>query len=264
MKKLLACLLMLLLLVSGIALAAEDDSLNYVTDKGTLIVGFDPGFPPMGFADADGNYVGFDLDVAAAVCETLGVDLVLQPIDWDAKELELSSKNIDCIWNGFTMTEERKEALTFSDPYMANEQVLVVKADSEVQTLADLAGSSLGVQAASSAVDALDAAEDFKASLGEVSEYDMNTVLLMDLNKGGVDVALLDIIVAGYYMSTEDVDFRILEEALAPEEFGVGFRKEDVALADAVNGALLELAGNGKLAEISTKWFTEDITTIGK
>lgn len=263
MKKLLACVLMLVMMVPVALSATEaDDSLQYVLDKGTLVVGFDSGFPPMGFADEDGNYVGFDLDVAAAVADLLGVTLVAQPIDWDAKELELNGKNIDCIWNGFTMTPEREEAFSFTVPYMANEQVLVVKADAPYQTLADLAGANLGVQAASSAVNALNAAEGFRETLGDVAEYDMNTVLLLDLDKGGVDVALLDVIVAGYYMSTEGADFRILEEALAPEMFAVGFRKEDVALTDAVNGALKTLAENGTLAEISTQWFTEDITII--
>ncbi len=264
MKKLLACLMALMMLVPFAAQAegATDGSLQYILDKGELVVGFDPGFPPMGFTDENGEFTGFDLELAGAVCDILGVKLVPQPIDWDAKEMELNSKNIDCIWNGFTITPEREEAFSFSMPYMANEQVLVVKAESLYQTLADLAGKKLGVQATSSAVDALNAAADFKASLGEVAEFDMNTVLLMDLNKGGVDVALLDVIVAGYYMSTEDVEFRVLEEALAPESFGIGFRKEDVTLTDAVNQALIELAFNGVMAEISTDWFTADITTV--
>ncbi len=265
MKKLLACLLSLLLFVPLFAQAeAADSSLQYILDKGELVLGFDPGFPPMGFADADGEYVGFDLDLAYAVCDILGVSLVLQPIDWDAKELELNSKNIDCIWNGFSVTPERQEAFSLSIPYMANEQVLVVKADSKYEALSDLAGAVLGVQAGSSAKDALDAAAEFKASLGEVAEYDMNTVLLMDLDKGGVDVALLDVIVAGYYMATENVEFRVLEEALAPEEFAVGFRKGEVALTEAVNAALIELAFNGVMAEISTEWFTDDITTVAE
>ncbi len=264
MKKLLACMIALMMLVPFAAQAegGTDGSLQYILDKGELVVGFDPGFPPMGFTDENGEFTGFDLDLAGAVCDILGVKLVPQPIDWDAKEMELNSKNIDCIWNGFTMTPEREEAFSFTMPYMANEQVLVVKAESPYQTLADLAGKKLGVQATSSAVDALNAATDFKASLGEVAEFDMNTVLLMDLDKGGVDVALLDVIVAGYYMSTENVEFRVMEEALAPESFGVGFRKEDKALTEAVNQALIDLAFNGVMAEISTDWFTADITTV--
>jgi len=262
MKKLIAILLTLTMLVPFAALA--DGSLQAILDKGELVFGFDPGFPPMGFTDADGEYIGFDLDVAYAVCDILGVDLVLQPIDWDAKEMELNSGNIDCIWNGFTITPAREEVISFSFPYMANEQVLVVLADSEYVTLADLAGASLGVQAGSSAVDALNNAAEFKASLGDVAEFDMNTTLLMDLAQGGVDVALLDVIVAGYYMSTEDVSFRILEEALAPELFGVGFRKADLELTEAVNQALVELAFNGVLEEISTDWFTTDITIIAE
>ena len=267
MKRILVCLLALMMVMpAALAEDATDGSLQYVLDKGTLVVGFDPGFPPMGYTDEDGEYVGFDLDLAYAVCDVLGVEMVPQPIDWDAKELELNAKNIDCIWNGFTMTPAREEAFSFSMPYMKNEQVLVVKADSTYQTLADLAGKSLGVQAASSAVDALNAAEEFKASLGEVAEFDMNTTLLMDLNAGNVDVALLDVIVAGYYMAREEVEFRVLEEALAPESFAIGFRKEDVALTNAVNEALIQLTfgDDNILAEISTEWFTSDITTIAE
>lgn len=268
MKKLLLCLLSLLLLFPTVMHAeAGDGSLQYILDKGELILGFDPGFPPMGFQNEDGEYVGFDLDVAYAVCDLLGVDLVLQPIDWDAKEMELNAKNIDCIWNGFSVTPEREAAFSLSMPYMANEQVLVVRADSAYQTLADLAGAKLGVQAQSSAVDALNAAADFKAGLSEVAEFDMNTVLLMDLTAGNVDVALLDVIVAGYYMATqEDANLRVLEEALAPELFAIGFRKADVELTDAVNQALIELAfgEDGVLAAISTEWFTSDITIIAE
>jgi len=262
MKKLLALFVVLILLPFAALSEASDGSLAYIQDKGSLILGFDPTFPPMGFMDEDGEYTGFDLELAYAVCDILGVDLVLQPIEWTAKELELNTKNIDCIWNGFSVTPEREEAFSFTLPYMANEQVLVVKAGSGYETLADLSGKILGLQAGSSAADALDAAEAFKASLGEIAEYDDNVVVLMDLNKGGIDVALLDVIVAFFYMSTEHVDFMILEEALAPEYYAVGFRKADVELTGAVNAALIELAFNGIMAEISTEWFTEDITII--
>lgn len=266
MKKMMIWLLaMMMILPMAVHAEGTDGSLAYIQEKGTFVLGFDPGFPPMGFQNDEGEYVGFDLDVAYAVCDILGVELVLQPIDWDAKEMELADKNIDCIWNGFSMTPAREEALSMSMPYMANEQVLVVRNDSTYKTLADLAGAKLGVQAESSAVDALNAAEEFKASLADVAEFDMNTVLLMDLAQGGVDVALLDVIVAGYYMSTkEDADFRVLEEALAPEYFAIGFRKEDVELTEVVNAALIDLAFNGVLEEISTDWFTSDITTIAE
>lgn len=263
MKKLLACLMALMMVLPMAAFAeATDGSLDYIKEKGNLVVGFDPGFPPMGYTNADGEYEGFDLDVAYAVCDIMGVELVLQPIDWDAKELELNAKNIDCIWNGFTVTPEREEAFTLSMTYMENEQVLVVRAEDEYQTLADLAGKKLGVQAMSSAVDALNASGAFKDSLSDVAEFDMNTVLLLDLAAGGVDVALLDVVVAGYYMATEEVDFRVLEETLAAEKYAIGFRKGEETLKEAVDDALVELAFNGVMAEISTEWFTDDITTV--
>lgn len=265
MKKVFAVLLAMVMMTSLCAFAhAEDDSLQKVLDKGTLVLGFDPGFPPMGFTTEDGDYVGFDIDLAYELCALLGVELQLQPIDWSAKELELNSGNIDVIWNGFSINPEREAALTFSMPYINNEMVLLVKADAPYQTLADLAGKKLGLQAGSTAVDALNNAADFKASLGEVAEFDMNTVLLLDLEAGGVDVALLDVIVANYYIVTEGAQFRALEETLAPEMMGIGCRKNDLALVEAINDALIELAFNGVMEEIAINWFGEDITIIAE
>lgn len=267
MKKLFSMLLAALMVLSlgFTALASDaDNSLQAIVDKGEFVLGFDESFPPMGFKDEDGKHVGFDLDVAAALCEVLGVKLVLQPISWAAKELELNSGAIDCIWNGFTMTPERQEALSFSVPYLENAQILVVKKDSEAQTLADLNGKALALQAGSSAADALSAAEDFKASLKEIAEFDDNMVALMELDQGGVDAVLMDIIVANYYIAQKGAEYRVLSEALAPELFGIGMRKGDAALTAAVNDALETLVESGKLAEISTVWFGEDITVAGK
>lgn len=266
MKKLLSIILALTMALGccgACADAAVDASLDKVLEKGQLIMGLDDSFPPMGYRDADGNVVGFDIDLAAEVCARMGIELVIQPISWDAKTLELNSGNIDCIWNGFTITDSLKEQLTFSDPYLANKQVVVVRGDSEVQTLADLAGKNLGLQAGSSAVAALDAFPEFRDSV-EVSEFKDNMTAMLDLEKGGLDAVLVDVIVAGYYFSQHEGDFRVLSEELTSEEYGIGFRKADLALAEKVNSTLLDMAADGKLAEISTKWFASDITTLGK
>lgn len=263
MKKMLACLMALCLLSPAASLAGETDgSFQYVLDKGTLVVGFVEDRSPMAYADADGNPVGFDVDVAYAVCDILGVELIAQNVQWDAAPAALSAKQVDCVWGGLAMTGENTEAFHFSLPYVDNQQVLVVRADSTYQALADFAGLTLGLQAASAA--ALDVAEAFKATLGNITEYETHTALLAALVEGSVDAALLDLTVAGHYMAAEHVEFRIVEEALASEMYGIGFGKEDIALADAVNAALIDLAFNGVLEEISTDWFTEDITIIAE
>lgn len=265
MKKTMCMLLVVLMaLTMGMCALAEDSDAAYVQDKGTLVVGMTL-FAPMNYYDTQsGAFVGFDTELATAVCERLGLEVEFVEINWDSKEIELNAKNIDCIWNGLSMTDARAQTIRFSMPYMHNEQVFVVKSESGYVTTQDLAGKALGVQAASSAVEALDAAADFRATLASVTEYDMNTELLAALDAGDVDVALMDVTMAGHYMATQDVAFHVLEEALAPELYAVGFRKADVALTEAVNDALATLAFNGVLEEIATDWFTDDITIVAE
>jgi len=232
-------------------------------DRDKLILGLDASFPPMGYTDEDGNIVGFDIDVAQAVCDKLGWELILQPIDWNANILELNSGNIDCIWNGMTVTAERAEAMSLSVPYMNNEQVIVVMADSEFYTLDDLAGHSLVLQSGSSAEDALNSASDFKASLSAVNALDDNMKVMMEIEQGSSDAALLDSILAEFYITINGAEkYRILDEALATEEYAIGFRKEDVALTNIMNETLKELYANGTLIEISNKWFGTDVFTL--
>lgn len=244
--------------------ATTDESWAKIKDKGELVLGMDEAFPPMGFRDADGQLVGFDVDLATEVCSRLGIELKLQPIDWKVKEQELNTEKIDCIWNGFTITDERLEAMTFTKPYMKNRQVIVLMEDSPVASLADLEGKKLGYQAGSSAEAALNGAEEFKAGLGEVITFDDNMKLLMDLEQGGLDAVLMDEIVARYNIEANDKGFKVLDEALADEEFGIGFRKGEEALMQKVQDTLEEMAADGKLAEISEKWFGKDITVVGK
>lgn len=269
MRRYIALVLMVLTLVSAAltgcgTTASGDKSWDKVKEKGEFILGLDESFPPMGFKDENNKITGFDIDVATEVCSRLGVKLVAQPINWDTKEEELNSGKIDCIWNGFTITEDRKANILFSKPYMNNRQVLVVKNDSTLAKLSDFAGKKLALQASSSAADALNASADFKSKLGEVIELDDNMNALMDLEKGGVDSVLMDEIVANYNITTKKANYKILDEALSSEEYGVGFRKNDNALMQKVQGALDAMAKDGKLAEISTKWFGKDVTTVGK
>lgn len=244
--------------------STSDTSWDKVKDKGEFVLGLDESFPPMGFRDENNEIVGYDVDLAKEVASRLGVKLKLQPINWDTKDQELNTGNIDCIWNGFTIKEDRKENILFSDPYMDNQQVLVVKSDSSYNSQADLVGKSVALQAGSSAADALASKADFKKSLKEVIELKDNTTCLMDLQTGNVDAVIMDEIVARYFVQMKGEKYKILDEGLASEQYGIGFRKADVQLATKINDTLKEMAKDGKIAEISNKWFGKDISTIGK
>lgn len=241
---------------------AGDLSLQKVMEKKALVLGLDDAFPPMGFRDENNEIVGFDIDVAREACRRLGIQLVPQPIDWNAKEQELNTGKIDCIWNGFTITPARREQLLFSEPYVANAQVLVVRADSPVAKLSDLAGKQVGLQAGSSAADAVEAAGEFRSTLAKVVEFKDNLTALMDLEARGVDAVAMDLLVANDNVARSGKPYRILEERLAPEEYGVGFRKGDQALRDAIQGQLAAMAKDGTLGEIAVRWFGADITTV--
>ncbi|WP_448860919.1 amino acid ABC transporter substrate-binding protein [Clostridium sp.] len=233
------------------------------TDGGTLIVGFDQDFPPMGFVGDDGEYTGFDLELAQEVAKRLGLEYKAQPIAWDSKDMELESGNIDCIWNGFTMTG-REDDYTWTEPYMANQQVFVVANDSDINSQADLAGKIVEVQADSSAEVALKEAPELTATFKELlTTADYNTAF-MDLEQGAVDAIAMDVIVAGYQIQQRNADFKILDDSLSEEEYGVGFKKGNTELRDKVQATLEEMAEDGTLQEVSEKWFGKDVTTIGK
>ena len=230
---------------------------------GTLIVGFDQDFPPMGFVGDNGEYTGFDLDLAKEVASRLGLEYKAQPIAWDSKDMELESGNIDCIWNGFTITG-REDDYTWTTPYMANKQVFVVANDSDIKSQADLAGKVVEVQADSSAEAALKENLDLANTFGQLlTTPDYNTAF-MDLEQGAVDAVAMDVIVAGYQIKQRNADFKILDDSLSEEEYGIGFKKGNTELRDKVQGALEEMAADGTLAKISDEWFGEDVTTIGK
>lgn len=232
-------------------------------EGGTLIVGFDQDFPPMGFMGDDGEYTGFDLELAQEAAKRLGLEYKPQPIAWDAKDMELESGNIDCIWNGFTMTG-REDGYTWSEPYMENSQVFVVAGDFGIKSQADLAGKVVECQVDSSAEAALKEVPDLTATFAQLlTTADYNTAF-MDLEQGAVDAIAMDVVVAGYQISQRNADFVILEDSLAAEEYAIGFKKGNTELKDKVQGALEEMAADGTLKTISEKWFGKDITTIGK
>lgn len=240
----------------------SEDGSSTTADRTTFTVGFDAEFPPYGYKDGD-DYSGFDLDLAQAVCDYYGWELVKQPIDWDSKDMELSSGAIDCIWNGFTING-REDSYTWSSPYIDNSQVVVVKGDSGITSIDDLAGKVMDVQADSSALAALtgeDATElgaqinDSLSQLIQVSNY--NTAF-MDLEAGAVDAIAMDVGVANYEIANRDGDYVILDDEIATEQYGVGFKLGNEELRDQVEEALKALDEDGTLQEILTKWSEMD------
>ena len=270
MKKKIALIMALALSVTTVfaGCGAKDDQKQRESGSGTqktFTVGFDQDFPPMGFVGDDGEYTGFDLDLAKEVADRLDMKFVPKPISWDAKDMELSSGTIDCIWNGFTMNG-REDDYTWTEPYMANQQVFVVANDSDINSQADLAGKIVEVQADSSAEAALKEAPELTATFKELlTTADYNTAF-MDLEMGAVDAIAMDVIVAGYQIEQrgESDKYVILDETLSSEEYGIGFKKGNEELRDKVQGALDEMAADGTMAEISEKWFGGDGTTRGK
>lgn len=233
-------------------------------ERKTFTVGFDAEFPPYGYMDENGDYTGFDLELAAEVCARRGWELVKQPIDWDSKDFELSSGSIDCIWNGFTMNG-REDAYTFSVPYVDNSQVFVVKADAGITSFADLAGKLVGVQKDSSALAALEGdAAELAASFAELNQYaDYNTGF-MDLESGAIDALAVDIGVADYQIASRGDGYVILDEKLATEQYGIGFLLGNEELKEQVEETLLEMAEDGKFMEIAEKYGLEDSVCLGK
>ena len=249
---------------------AEAETAEATDERTTFTVGFDAEFPPYGFLDeATGEYVGFDLDLAAEVCARNGWELVKQPIDWDAKDMELSSGAIDCIWNGFTMNG-REDQYTWTVPYVDNSQVFVVASDAGIASMADLAGKNVGVQKYSSALAALEdeANADLAASFASLTQYaDYNTGF-MDLEAGAIDALALDIGVAKFQVSSrEDGAYVILDDALALEQYAVGFLKGNDALKDQVEATLMEMVEDGtftKIAENYADYGLVDSVCLGK
>lgn len=241
------------------------------SDK-TFTVGFDAEFPPYGYRDDNGEYVGFDLDLAAEVCKRQGWELVKQPIDWDAKDMELSSGAIDCIWNGFTMNG-REDAYTWTEPYVDNSQVFVVAAASGVQNKEELVGKVVAVQKDSSALAALNDEENadniaLRDSFAQLIEYaDYNTAF-MDLEQGAVDAVAIDIGVAQYQIAQREAGKFVMlqgeDNKLAVEQYAVGFLKGNDELRDTVQKTLDEMAADGTFTQIAEKWGLTDSVCLGK
>ena len=282
MKKKLAVVLIAALTVSTLAVGCGSSKDSSSTDTketktestkdsvsnggNTFTVGFDAEYPPYGYMDDDGEYTGFDLELAQAVCDLEGWTLVKKPINWDSKDMELNSGSIDCIWNGFTMNG-REDDYTFSTPYVDNSQVIVVAENSGIEKLSDLAGKIVGVQAASAALDLLNSEEEggqkaLADTFGSLNEFaDYNTAFT-ELQAGALDALAIDIGVAKYQINSRGDGYKILDETLNKEQYAIGFKKGNTELCDKVNADLEKLAEDGTVEKLAEKYEIADMVTL--
>jgi len=241
---------------------SETKTTKSTLDKEELVVGFDDTFVPMGFKDESGKVVGFDIELAEAVTKKLNKKVKFQPINWSMKETELNNGNIDLIWNGYSISDERKQKVEFSKPYLNNKQVIVTLADSKINAKADLAGKKVGAQNESTAVDAVEADANLLKSLdgSKLVTFKDNNDALMDLEAKRLDAIVVDEILARYYMKARGQEkYKILSEDFGSEQYGVGIKKGDTKFVEAFNKAYDEVVADKTAAEISKKWFQEDI-----
>ncbi len=240
----------------------DETSIAGTDADATFTVGFDQDFPPMGFVGDDGEFTGFDLDLAVEVAKRLGKEIKYQPIAWDAKDMELTSGNIDCIWNGFS-TKNREDKYTWTKPYMKNDQVFVVRSDSGINSFEDLAGKTVEVQIDSSAEAVLKENTELSGTFTKLQTVaDFNTGF-MDLEMGGVDALAMNSVVANYQITKRgSKGFKVLDKPLSSEEYAVGFKLGNTILRDEVQTALEEMKADGTLKSISEKWFGKDVTTL--
>ncbi len=261
LKSIFAILTAGVLACAGLTACGDDKAAS--NQKATFTVGFDQDFPPFGYVDENGEFTGFDLELAKEAAKRMDMEIKLQPIDWDSKELELSSGSISCIWNGFTMNG-RENDYTWTESYMNNSQVFVVKSDSGIKTQADLAGKIVTAQTDSAALNALngDDFKDLKASFKELLTCAQYNTAFMDLEAGAVDAVAMDIGVAKYQIEGKESKFIILDEPIVKEQYAIGFYKGNTEMRDKVQKALDEMAADGTFKKISEKWFGYDVCTL--
>lgn len=234
--------------------------------QGSITIGFDNTFVPMGFEEKNGQYAGFDIDLAQAVSEKLGIQIKFQPIDWDMKETELQNGTIDAIWNGYTATDERKEKVAFTIPYMENQQVLVSKKSQNIHSIQDMTDKVLGAQAGSSGYLDFEAQPDLLKNHvkdQKANQYQSFNEALIDLKNDRIDALLIDRVYANYYLQSEGIlnDYSVFSAGFESEAFAVGVRPADKTLLATLNQTFVALYKEGKFQEISKKWFGEDVAT---
>ena len=242
------------------------DNWDKYQQQKSITVGFDNTFVPMGFEEKNGNYAGFDIELAKYVSKKLGITVHFQPIDWDMKETELQNGTIDAIWNGYSATDERRLKVAFTIPYMQNTQILVVKKTSGIHSVEDMTGKVLGAQNGSSGMlDFEEHPEVFKNRVkgGDADQYQSVNEAIIDLKNDRIDALLIDRVYADYYLTTEGIadEYDAIPSGFESESFAVGVRPADKKLLEALNQAFKELYQEGIFQQISQKWFGEDVAT---
>ena len=242
------------------------DNWDKYQQQKSITVGFDNTFVPMGFEEKNGTYAGFDIELAKYVSKKLGITVHFQPIDWDMKETELQNGTIDAIWNGYSATDERREKVAFTIPYMQNTQILVVKKTSGIHSVEDMAGKVLGAQNGSSGMlDFEEHPEVLKNRVkgGDADQYQSVNEAIIDLKNDRIDALLIDRVYADYYLTTEGIadEYDTIPSGFESESFAVGVRPADKKLLEALNEAFKELYQEGIFQQISQKWFGEDVAT---
>jgi len=258
----LVCLMMATVLFSTMCgtKKTDDKSLEQIKAKGFFIVGLDDQFPPMGFRGQDSNeIVGFDIDLAKEVAKKLGIKVEFKPVAWDGIISSLNKGDVDVIWNGMTITVERSKKIEISKPYLNNRQIVMVNADSTITTIDMLKGKKVGLQLGSSSEKALSSNPDVANSLQDLKKFENNTLALMDLASKRIDAVVVDEIVGRWSMAKKPGVYKVLEEDMGKELYGVGIRKGDLTFKEALDKALDEVKSDGTGAAISTKWFGKDI-----
>jgi polar amino acid transport system substrate-binding protein len=236
----------------------NSERFSKIKDRGYIVIGLDDTFAPMGFKNSKGEIVGFDVDLAKEVFKRIGLNVKFQPIDWSMKEAEINSGNIDVIWNGYSITEERKEKVAFTKPYLENKQLIITLSSSDIQSKKDLQGKTIAVQSQSSSLDAINKEPEVVSSLkgGEPVLFDSNNEAFMELESGRIDGVVVDEILARYYMKERGVSkYKVLQEDFGKEEYGVGVRKNDSELLEKINKTLEDMKQDGTCGDISKKWF---------
>ncbi|NLN88178.1 MAG: amino acid ABC transporter substrate-binding protein [Syntrophomonadaceae bacterium] len=237
-----------------------DKSFQTIKDQGYFTLGLDDAFPPMGFREEGTNdIVGFDIDMAKEAAKRMGVDVKFQPVIWDVALEELNNGKVDVVWNGMTITPARQEKIAFTEPYITDKQIIVVQKGSTLADKKALAGKKVGIQAASSAIEAVEKDKATFDSLGELVQFDNNVDALLDLKSGRIDAVVVDEVVGRYYLAKHVEDYQVLTENFGEESFGVGLRKSDVTFLAELQKALDAMKADGTSKQISEKWFGEDL-----
>ena len=234
------------------------NTIDGLEERGYVIVGLDDTFAPMGFRNENNELVGFDIDLAKAVFLFLNIEVRFQPIDWNSKELELKSGNIDMIWNGLSITDARKKEILFSEPYLANRQIILTRIGSTVNSINDLSNLKVGVQI-SSAAEKIVVEHAIKSELKELVKYDTYNQAILELENKTIDAVVIDEIMGRYLISLKDNTYQVAEEAFLEEFYGIGFRKEATDIKEKVDEALNILTARGVTGKLAENWFDEDI-----